>query len=51
MHLSIFCSWSDGPTEELTFTCAGAEWTWTEYDASGKVRGETHTPCDGLLSK
>ncbi len=42
---------ADGPTEELTFTSAGAEWTYTEYDASGKVKGETHTQCDALPGK
>ena len=42
---------ADGPTEELTFTSAGAEWTYLEYDASGKVKGETHTQWDGLLGK
>jgi len=40
-----------GSAEELTFTCASAEWSWMECDASGKPKGETHTQCDGVAGK
>jgi type VI secretion system secreted protein Hcp len=30
------------PTEELTFVCSSMEWSYTEYDANGKIKGETH---------
>ena len=33
---------ADGPTEELTFACGSLEWTYTDYDASGKPEGEIH---------
>jgi len=31
------------PIEELVFTCTGMEWSYTEYDAGGKAKGEVHT--------
>jgi type VI secretion system secreted protein Hcp len=33
----------DAPTEELTFVCSGMEWSYTEYDAGGKPKGEIMT--------
>jgi type VI secretion system secreted protein Hcp len=41
----------EGPIEELTFTAAAAEWSYTEYDASGKSKGEVRSSCDGLSRK
>ena len=35
---------ADGsPVEELIFACTGMEWSYTEYDAGGKAKGEIHT--------
>jgi type VI secretion system Hcp family effector len=42
---------ANGPTEELTFTCASAEWSWTGYGGSGKAQGETRTQSDGLIGR
>jgi type VI secretion system secreted protein Hcp len=39
---------ADTPMEELTFTSATAEWSYTEYDASGKPKGDIRSTCDGF---
>lgn len=37
---------ADGPTEEMTFTCSSMEWTYTDYDASGKAQGRDPQPVE-----
>lgn len=41
----------DPPTEELTFVCSAMEWTYTEYDAGGKPKGETRAQWDSRTGR